>query len=254
MVRDIVEIDEAKCDGCGECIPACAEGALFLEHGKLRLRADALCDGLGACLGACSKGALRVVRREAAGFDEDRAFSHAPWPRLKVAPLRPEVVDPGPGSRAPALRPATRPRLTVVTEEPKPFSSGGASRLGQWPVKIALVPEVALYLRGADLLVAADCVPFAYARFHDDFLDGRRVLAGCPKLDDLKAYAEKLEALFRQAEPRSVTVVKMEVPCCHALASATAHALERSGSSAPLELVTIGLEGSVLDRRELLPS
>ncbi|HTT70465.1 MAG TPA: ferredoxin [Anaeromyxobacteraceae bacterium] len=257
MLRDIVEIDEAKCDGCGECIPSCAEGALYLEGGKLRLKSDALCDGLGACLGACHLGALRVVRREAVGFDEVKAATQAARPRLKVA-----AADPAPeGEGCPGARPRTfvvapppaRPRLSVVSEVPTPAAVApvGGSRLGQWPVQLHLVPPTALYLRGADLLIAADCVPFAYARFHDDFLDGRRVLVGCPKLDDLSAYAEKLAALFRHAEPRSVTVVKMEVPCCSGIAVATRRALDDSEWPAPLEVVTVGLSGEVLERRDL---
>jgi NAD-dependent dihydropyrimidine dehydrogenase PreA subunit len=249
MVRDILEIDLAKCDGCGDCIPSCAEGALYLEGGKLHLKADALCDGLGACLGACSKGALTVVRREAVGFDEGRSQAMPPRPRLAVAPTPPPAECPGARLRSASLSPAARPRLSLVAEPP-PLVPEGESRLGQWPVQLGLVPESASFLRGADLLVAADCVPFAYPRFHADFLDGRRVLVGCPKLDDVEAYATKLAALFALAEPRSVTVVKMEVPCCHRLAAVTARALESSGWRAPLEFVTVGIAGGVVERRD----
>ncbi len=122
------------------------------------------------------------------------------------------------------------------------------SRLGQWPVQLHLVPPGAPYLAGADLLIAADCVPFAYARFHDDFLDGRRVLVGCPKLDDLAAYAEKLTEIFRRAQPRSVTVVKMEVPCCNGISVAAQHAVARAGIAARCEVVTIGIAGDVIQR------
>lgn len=258
MIREIVEIDEAKCDGCGQCIPSCAEGALYLEGGKVRLRSDALCDGLGACLGECPRGALRVTRREADAFDEEAAKAQQapPRPALALAPepreagcpgSRPRVLAPAPGPAAGA-RPG-RPRLSVVSEAPPPLVPQGGSRLGQWPVQLHLVSPDAPYLRGADLLVAADCVPFAYARFHEDFLDGRRVLVGCPKLDDLSAYAAKLADLFRRAAPKSVTVVKMEVPCCNGIALAVRQALTVSGHAAPVEVATVGIAGTVVDRR-----
>jgi NAD-dependent dihydropyrimidine dehydrogenase PreA subunit len=259
MIRDIVEIDEAKCDGCGQCIPSCAEGALYLENGKVRLKEDALCDGLGACLGECPQGALRVVKREATAFDE--AAVHAaqhlaiprPAPRSEPAPeggcpgSRPRTLRPAPAQEAPGAR---RPSLSVVTEAPPPVVPTGGSRLGQWPIQLHLVAPHAPYLRGADILLAADCVPFAYARFHEDFLDGRRLLVGCPKLDDLGAYARKLVEIFRRAGPRSVTVVKMEVPCCNGIAAAAQQALKMSGAGAPFEVVTLGVAGAVVDRRK----
>jgi Pyruvate/2-oxoacid:ferredoxin oxidoreductase delta subunit len=265
MFREIVEIDEAKCDGCGKCIPSCAEGALYLEGGKVKLRADALCDGLGACLGECPQGALRVTRRDAPAFDE--AAVHAEL--AKKAPPPPARTPltlaraPSPEGRCPGSRPRTltpvppppapgrRPRLSVVSESPPPLVPQGGSRLGQWPVQLHLVSPDAPYLRGADLLLAADCVPFAYARFHEEFLDGRRVLVGCPKLDDLAAYAEKLTEIFRRAAPRSVLVVKMKVPCCNGIAIVARQALTLSGHAAPLEVVTVGIEGEVVERRTL---
>jgi NAD-dependent dihydropyrimidine dehydrogenase PreA subunit len=258
MIREIVEIDEAKCDGCGQCIPSCAEGALYLENGKVRLKADALCDGLGACLGECPQGALKVTRREAVEFDEALVEAEharvAPRPPLSVA-RDPEPAG-CPGSRPRMLAPApaapreqARPRLSVVSEAPPPIVPQGGSRLGQWPVQIHLVSPGAPYLRGADLLVAADCVPFAYAQFHEEFLAGRKVLVGCPKLDDLGAYLEKLTDLFRRAAPRSVTVVKMEVPCCHGIAAAARQALTRSGVVAPFEVATVGIAGTVVERK-----
>ena len=256
MIREIVEIDEAKCDGCGQCIPSCAEGALYLEGGKVRLKADALCDGLGACLGECPQGALRVTRRDAVAFDEALVHPGLAAPRevraQRAAPslhaVPPQPAAGGcPGSRprtfAPAAQAGARARLSVVSEAPPPIAPRNGSRLGQWPVQLHLVAPNAPYLAGADLLVAADCVPFAYARFHEELLDGRRVLVGCPKLDDLGAYVEKLAEIFRLAAPRSVTVAKMEVPCCHGIAAAAQQALARSGSSATFEVVTIGIAG-----------
>jgi NAD-dependent dihydropyrimidine dehydrogenase PreA subunit len=259
MIRDIVEIDEAKCDGCGECIPSCAEGALYLEGGKVRLKADALCDGLGACLGECPQGALRVVKRDAPDFDEAAGHAAKAQAATPRQPPPPEHAPGGgcPGSRPRTLRPVPAPEatralrlgLSVVTEAPPPIVPTGGSRLGQWPIQLHLVAPHAPYLRDADILLAADCVPFAYARFHEDFLDGKRVLVGCPKLDDLGAYAKKLAEIFRRAAPRSVTVVKMEVPCCNGIAAAAQQALAVSGSGARFEVVTVGIAGAVVDRR-----
>jgi ferredoxin len=270
MIREIVEIDDAKCDGCGQCIPSCAEGALYLEGGKVKLKGDALCDGLGACLGECPTGALRVVKRDAAAYDEaavhaalaaeGRPAPHTPHvgpraPRLAMASPSPEPSSGCPGSRprtltpAPPPAPGPRPRLSVVSEAPPPIVPQGGSRLGQWPVQLHLVSPAAPYLRGADLLLAADCVPFAYARFHADLLDGRRLLVGCPKLDDLAAYEVKLTEIFRRAEPRTITVAKMEVPCCGGIATAARRALSASGVQAPLSEVTIGIAGEVVGRR-----
>jgi hypothetical protein len=144
---------------------------------------------------------------------------------------------------------APRTGLSVVSEAPPPVVPTAGSRLGQWPVQLHLVAPQAPYLRGADILLAADCVPFAYARFHEDFLDGKRVLVGCPKLDDLGAYTTKLAEIFRRAGPRSVTVIKMEVPCCNGIAAAARQALVVSGSCAPFEVVTVGISGAVVDRR-----
>jgi NAD-dependent dihydropyrimidine dehydrogenase PreA subunit len=260
MIRDIVEIDEAKCDGCGECIPSCAEGALYLEGGKVRLRADALCDGLGACLGECPQGALRVVKRDVAAFDERAVAAGLAQVGPRGSPSAPEGAGGCPGSRPytlhavptssppPVTPPIGRPRLAVVADAPPPLVPVGGSRLGQWPVQITLVSPGAAYLNGADLLVAADCVPFAYARFHQDFLDGRRVLVGCPKLDDLGAYAEKLTEIFRRSKPRSVTVVKMQVPCCTGIATVARQALTRAGGQVPFSVVTVGIAGAVVDR------
>ena len=269
MRRKIVQIDESKCDGCGQCIPSCAEGAIALVDGKARLSGDALCDGLGACLGECPQGAITVVEREAAAFDEAAVHAHlaARTPQAQRAPLQ-LVAAPAGNAALPAgpAAPTLRPRLSVVSGDapapagcpgsrsttlPRRGASPGAapatgeSRLGHWPVQLHLVNPAAPWLRGADLLVAADCVPFAYARFHDDLLSGRAVVIGCPKLDDLSAYAGKLESIFRAAAPRSVTVARMEVPCCGGISMAARQALAASGSSAPFRDVVIGIDGAL---------
>ncbi|HEU4384310.1 MAG TPA: ferredoxin [Anaeromyxobacteraceae bacterium] len=251
MKRKIVEFDESKCDGCGDCIPSCAEGAIQLVNGKARLVGDVLCDGLGACLGECDKGAIRIVEREAEAFDEAAVERHLGAARHPPALADPPATVPGggcPGSRAIDLgAPPPRRGLAVVGLEPEPMRpAAGGSRLSHWPVQLHLVSTRAPYFQGADLLLAADCVPFAYARFHDDLLAGRRVVVGCPKLDDNQAYLAKLTELFRVSDVRSVTVAKMEVPCCGGIAWAAREALARSGKSLPYREVTVGIRGELL--------
>jgi NAD-dependent dihydropyrimidine dehydrogenase PreA subunit len=262
MLRKIVQIDEAKCDGCGQCIPACAEGAIALVGGKARLSADGLCDGLGACLGECPQGAIEVIEREAEAFDEAAVKLHlaagARAPAAHAAPLaaparRPLLPifghDSAPEGGCPGSRPMTLPRggLTVVADAPAPPAAARAeSRLGQWPVQLHLVRVSAPYFRGADLLVAADCVPFAYPRFHDDLLAGRALVVGCPKLDDLASYVEKLGRIFAANEIRSVTVARMEVPCCGGISMAARRSLAGAGKHAvPLRDVVIGVDGAI---------
>lgn len=258
MRRKIVQIDEARCDGCGQCIPSCAEGAIALVGGKARLAADVLCDGLGACLGECPQGAITVTERDADAFDEAAVKLHLerssrPAPQQPAAPrLRLAVLGDTPAPErdgCPGSRPMTLPRrgLAVVPGAPGPAAAGTAaeSRLGHWPVQLHLVPVNAPYFRGADLLVAADCVPFAYPRFHEDFLAGRAVVVGCPKLDDLQAYVEKLGRIFAANEIRSVTVVRMEVPCCGGLATAARRSLAGAGKDVPLRDLVIGVDGAV---------
>jgi NAD-dependent dihydropyrimidine dehydrogenase PreA subunit len=266
MIRKIVQIDEARCDGCGLCIPSCAEGAIALVDGKARLSADALCDGLGACLGECPQGAITVIEREAADFDEAAVKAHV---ARTGAPARPHAppAEPAPLAAVPPPQ-AARPRLTIVSDPtaspgggcpgsrprtlaPRPSNTprGGAgaaqSRLGQWPVQLHLVPVTAPYFQGADLLVAADCVPFAYAGFHDELLAGHALVVGCPKLDDNRFYAEKLTDILSRSDIRSVTVARMEVPCCGGIAMAARQAVVASGKSIPLRDVVVGVDGKV---------
>jgi NAD-dependent dihydropyrimidine dehydrogenase PreA subunit len=272
MLRKIVEIDEAKCDGCGECIPACAEGAIALVGGKARLSGDALCDGLGACLGECPRGAITVIEREAAAFDEGAVQRHllsmgeqvssrhaaarppaAPFPAPPVAaPARPRLsvlsgAEAPPGGGCPGARPMALPRRGPPAPVPGPAAASGESRLAQWPVQLHLVPVAAPWFRGADLLVAADCVPFAYPRFHDDLLAGRALVVGCPKLDDLGAYVEKLGRICGANELRSVTVVRMEVPCCGGISMAAQRAIQASGKPIPFRDIVVAVDGAIRD-------
>jgi len=242
VLRKIVEIDDELCDGCGQCVPACAEGAIQIIDGKARLVEDRFCDGLGACLGDCPNGALRVIEREAEDFDEEAVEEH-------LSRLEKEEDEPGDIPMACGC-----PSTLMKTFQPAPGAAGESggesspSALSHWPVQIRLVPPHAPFLKGADLLVAADCTPFAYADFHRDFIRGKTVLVGCPKFDDVEEYLARFEAIFRNAGIRSVTAVTMEVPCCSALPGLLKKAMQRAGVDVPLELVVIGSQGGVVER------
>jgi NAD-dependent dihydropyrimidine dehydrogenase PreA subunit len=249
MIRKIVTIDPDKCNGCGLCVPSCAEGAIRIENGKAVLAADNLCDGLGACLGECPQDAIRIEEREADAFDEEAVEEHlqksdrphaAPAHHASPAEAHHAAHHGGcPGSRA----------MTIERPDADDAAPGGAkepSRLAQWPVQLHLVPPAAPYFQDADLLIAADCVPFAYAGFHRDLLAGKAVVIGCPKLDDNRFYAEKLAEIFRVSSIRSITVVRMEVPCCGGIVMAARQALAASGKEIPFREVTITIRGEVL--------
>jgi len=245
-VRTIVQIDEEKCNGCGQCIPNCAEGALQIIDGKARLVKEVYCDGLGACLGTCPQDAITLVEREAEEFDEQAAMQHVKAIQGHGKAQGPAVRAGCPGvalmdfaSTGQAVRPA------------QPTGEAQPSALTQWPVQLHLVPEQAPFFQNADLLLAADCVPFAYAGFHAELLSGRKLLVGCPKLDDAAFYAEKLTAILKRNDVRSLTVVHMEVPCCSGLVALARRALAVSGKCIPVEEVTIGVRGDVLERAAL---
>jgi Pyruvate/2-oxoacid:ferredoxin oxidoreductase delta subunit len=260
MIRKIVQIDEAKCDGCGDCISSCAEGAIALVEGKARLVSDVYCDGLGACLADCPQGAIKVIEREAAGFDEAAVATHLAR-QGRAAPHgsahAPALAGPGGAPRPPeaagcpgsAVRELPRRGLSVVRDGPGPALPAaprqGGSTLGHWPVQLHLVPPQARFLAGADLLVAADCVPFAYASFHADFLAGKALVVGCPKLDDNQAYAAKLADICRLNDLASITVIRMEVPCCGGIAWAAREGVARSGKQVPIRDVVIGIDGAI---------
>lgn len=240
-VRTIVKIDEDKCTGCGLCVPACAEGALQIIDGKARLVSEIYCDGLGACLGTCPYDAITIETREADDFDE-KAVEEFLENQEKVTRKaeKPAPVHQGcPGS---LLRTMDRNVANeAVNAEPV------QSLLSHWPVQLRLVPPMAPYLKNADILVCADCVPFALAGFHDRYLADRVVLVGCPKLDDLSYYREKLEDVFREARPHSITVLRMEVPCCSGLSHAAVEAAVASGVGCDVEVHTIGISGEIVN-------
>jgi NAD-dependent dihydropyrimidine dehydrogenase PreA subunit len=253
MIRDIVKIDEKKCDGCGLCVPACAEGAIQIIDGKARLIAENLCDGLGACLGHCPKDAIIVEKRAADEFDEEAVEEHLKNGGLSVPQHQAPAASAGgcPSAQVQTLAAAAHgggcPSARLMSFDgpaaPAGEVSARASELRQWPVQMHLVPPSAPFLRNADLLLAADCVPFAYADFHRDFLPGRALLIGCPKLDDGQAYLQKLTAILSQNDIRSLTVLHMEVPCCSGLIMLARQAIAASGKDVPLETVRIGIQG-----------
>ncbi|MBD3258419.1 4Fe-4S dicluster domain-containing protein [candidate division GN15 bacterium] len=239
-IRNIVHIDEEKCDGCGECITACAEGALQLVDGKAKLVSDTYCDGLGACLGDCPQGAISVIQRKADDFDEAAVEEHLAKQKPTGQPL-PQMPAAAPSCPGSAMRTfAAKPQGAA-----KPSANQMPSQLAQWPVQLTLVPPTAPYLQEADLLICADCVPFAVPDFHQRYLAGRAVVVGCPKLDDLQSYFDKLKQIYAQAKPRRITVLKMEVPCCGGIAQAAVMAREQTGLNAPLEVHTIGIQGAI---------
>ena len=235
MKRRIIEIDHDKCNGCGACAAACHEGAIAMVDGKAKLMRDDYCDGLGDCLPACPTGAISFVEREAAAYDEAAVLAN------KQKKMQQE------GMRIHGGCPGTRMK-TIRHAEPSGVEAAPAavqSRLSQWPVQIKLVPVNAPYFDGAKLLIAADCTAYAYAAFHERFIKGHITLVGCPKLDGVD-YSEKLTEIIRENNIKSVTVVRMEVPCCGGLELAAKKALQQSGKFIPWQIVTISTDGKEL--------
>lgn len=237
--RAIIHIDEEKCNGCGLCVPNCAEGAIRIVDGKAKLIADRLCDGLGACLGHCPQGALLVEERDADEFDEAAVTAHmAAQSQAKSVP----AIGHGGGCPGSRMLSFDRPQAA----EQRPVSAPQASELRQWPVQLQLVPTSAPYFQDADLLVAADCVPFAYPDFHRKLLRNKTVVMACPKLDQVGPYVEKLAAIFRDNDINSVTVAHMEVPCCFGLMQLVKTALGLSGrTDIPVYDINIGIRGEI---------
>lgn len=242
IMRKIIEIDEELCDGCGQCVPSCAEGSLKIVDGKAKLMADRLCDGLGACLGECPQGALQIVEREAEEFDEAAVEEYLAT-QEEDKPDRPPFA--GSGCPSAGVR-MFAPAEAVRDSEKEAAAPALDSALTHWPIQIRLVPPTAPFLRDAHLLVLADCGAVAYPDLHRDFLQGKVVLMGCPKFDDAEAYVERFTEIFRHAGIRHITSVYMEVPCCSALPRIVQKAMEASGKEIPMEEVVIGVRGQVL--------
>ena len=238
MVRQIIHIDEEKCNGCGLCASACHEGAIDIVNGKAKLVRENFCDGFGDCLPGCPTGAITFENREAPEYDE-QAVQKAKEQK-KMDEMKQTRHESGcPGSRM--------MQLEHHEEEPVPMTTGNpVSRLAQWPCQIKLVPTQAPFFDGAKLLIAADCTAYAYANMHEEFMRGKVTIIGCPKLDDVD-YTEKLTSIIRDNDIQSVTIVRMEVPCCGGLQRAAQNALKASGKFIPWQVVTISRDGRILD-------
>lgn len=233
MIRKIIQIDEEKCNGCGLCVPSCAEGAIAIVNGKAKLISDKYCDGLGACLKECPEGALKIVEREADPFDESAVHEH-------LSKQKDELPCGCPGASVRNLEPCPVPDSLIDND------IVFKSELSHWPVQLTLVPPTAPFLRDREVVLVADCVPFAYANFHRDFLKGRSVLVACPKLDDFKGHVEKLANIFKIANIKKLIIVHMEVPCCFGLNHMVHQAMEIAGKRVDIDEVTISVKGNIL--------
>jgi len=253
VVRKIIEIDEELCDGCGNCVPSCAEGALEIIDGKARVVADIYCDGLGACLGECPQDALKIVEREADEFDEEAVeefLAEKKTAETRQPQIMPMVSGGCPSAQMQSFKPTA---AASATTQPGAATSGqeAESALSHWPVQIMLVPPTAPFLKGADLLVLADCVPVAFPTLHRDFLQGKAVMMGCPKFDDAEHYIEKFAQICKVSGIKSITSVVMEVPCCSALPMIVKKGMALSGTQIPMEEVVISTRGKILERRQV---
>ncbi|MEZ5357479.1 MAG: 4Fe-4S binding protein [Candidatus Zixiibacteriota bacterium] len=274
-LRDIVIIDEDLCDGCGQCILSCDEGAIQIIDGKAKLVSANLCDGFGNCLGSCPQDAITIKKQEVEEYDEEAVKVHLAslqkGENAQPNPVeRPRTSGGCPGSAVQSFGPAAQPANRFQQFKSCPGSAmqsfsetgteGGGNdtnrpipqtRLTQWPVQLMLVPATAPFLAGRELLIAADCVPFTYADFHDGYLKGKSLLVGCPKLDNLQFYRQKLEEVFRLSGCTGVTVMIMEVPCCGGLDMVTREAMKAAGSDIPLKEIVVGIRGDIISEREI---
>jgi ferredoxin len=243
-LRKIIEINEDLCDGCGQCIIGCAEGALELVDGKAKVIADNLCDGLGACIGECPTGALKIVERRADEFDEEAVERHLAKASEK------EVQEDKMACGCPSAQIQSFAPPSPCQEANTPTVDDNVqSSLGHWPIKIRLIPPTAPFLKGADLLVLADCSGVAYANLHRDLLKGRVVMMGCPKFDKVQEFIDRFEDIFRTADINSVTSVVMEVPCCSGLPGILTKAMEKAGVDIPIEQLVVGNTGNIIQRQ-----
>ena len=267
MIREIVRIDEALCDGCGLCVPTCHEGAIKIVNGKARLVSDRYCDGLGACLGHCPQDAIRVERREATAFDEAAVEQHLKSGQsgASSSPAKPlpVVSSPGsvpqpvamargcPSSRLTQFKPRQHPTDGSADRNPDLSEKAPVSELTHWPIQLRLVPPGAPVFSGTHLLLTADCAPVAMADFHQEMLKGKTLAMACPKLDNPDGYLEKLTEIIRTSELTGLTVAHMEVPCCTGLLMLAIEARQQSGVDVPLFDVVVSIQGDVIANREI---
>ncbi len=253
--RKIIKINEEKCDGCGLCIPSCPEGALQIVDGKAKLVKEQFCDGLGACLGDCPTGALTVEEEDGEQYDEEGVIGHIreQSPELlekHLAHLKQHAHELPQYHSHPQISscPSAKMLHWEKREEGVWEKARADSELRQWPIQLHLVPPSAPYFQNADLILGADCVPFAYPNFHADFLKGKAIAIGCPKLDDPEAYVDKITHILKSSDIKSIKVVHMEVPCCYGMVHIAQEAIKRSGKDIPLKTVNIGIKGEILEQ------
>lgn len=243
MKRKIIQIDEELCNGCGLCVPSCAEGAIQIIDGKARLVKDQYCDGLGACLGECPQNALQIIEREAEDFDEEAAKAYVAKIRTDATPAHPHHGGGGcPGSRMMAFQ-------REPVEPSKTAASSIRSELAQWPIQLHLLPIQAPFFADTDLLLAADCVAFAFGGFHGELLKGKALAIACPKLDETEGYLEKLTEIIRRNELKGITVAHMEVPCCSGMTHLAQMARDASGKDLTIRDVTVSIDGTIKTER-----
>lgn len=238
MKRNIIEINQDKCNGCGQCVSACHEGAIQMVNGKAKLVSDVYCDGLGACIGNCPVDAIRIIEREADEFNKEAVKAK------KAKEESQKKHSPAYGCPGMAIKNFPKPNTEIKTTSSS--CNDVPSELTQWPIQLKLVPVNASFLENASLLIAADCSAFSMGAFHSKLLKGKKLLIACPKLDDTGSYVNKLSSIITENNLKDITVVYMEVPCCRALAAIATEALAQSGKNVPLNLVKLSLDGSIL--------
>ncbi len=252
--RKIIEIDDELCDGCGQCVPSCAEGALQIIDGKARIISDNLCDGLGACMGDCPNDALKIIERDAAEFDEEAVEKHL------EAVAEKEKEKPANACGCASHQIQSFPTVTAcacsdkedapATAQASSGISGTTSALSNWPIQIQLIPAEAPFLKNADLLILADCTAVSYANLHADIIAGKTVMMGCPKLDNADEYIQKFTEIFTKAGIKSITVVSMEVPCCAGLPWIVKKGLEAANADIPKTEIIIGVRGKIISKTD----
>jgi Fe-S-cluster-containing hydrogenase component 2 len=249
-VRKIIQIDEELCDGCGQCVPDCAEGSLVIIDGKAKLVEDKLCDGLGACLGACPQGALKIIEREADEFDEEAVEEYLASKKTEEMPAPKQATPPAGGCPSARLQ-------NFAPQSPSPCQGANipmanantASALTHWPIQIRLIPPTAPFLKNADVLVAADCTAVAVPGFQEKYLKNKIVMMGCPKFDDAEGYINKFADIINTADLNSITILIVEVPCCSAMNIIIKRAMDKAGKTVPVEQITVSTRGEELERK-----
>ncbi len=242
--RKIIEIDDELCDGCGNCVPSCAEGAIQIINGKAKVVKDQFCDGLGACIGECPQGALHIVERVTDEFDEKAVEKYLE--ELEKQEKNKTTGTLACGCPSTELKTFANDVSSCESANIPAELSGAKSNLGHWPVQIRLIPPHAPFLKNADLLVAADCVPVAYPSFHSDFLEAKTVMIGCPKFDDVDDYVERFTQIFKTADIKSLTALIMEVPCCSGLPGILKKAMDQAGVNIPMKKIVVSSKGEIL--------